>query len=266
MTCPKYSITIQTYVYRFDSYFKHLLARICRERPDVEKVIYVNGQHNEPFSEEYRKSMMKLVSHFPNTFLVMSPFMRGCSHMWNTCINYTSHDYILVLSDDTIHLDGFFDEFETMLAYHHHTTGGESFRINSHWSHFCIYRKDVTDPNRVGYFDERLIGFGEEDGDWMLRFDQKMGKHMKNYATEFLKFNSDDNYLPGKNTKTWGGTKYSAFNKEFMYEQKWTEDKERINPTSLVTLSCVPYKLSDGMETPNMYPGETWYRENIDKL
>lgn len=261
---PKYSITIQTYVYRFDSYFKKLLARVHRERPNIEKVVFVNGQHKEQFSEEYRRNMMQYASCFPNTFLVMSPFMRGCSHMWNTCINYTSNEYILVLSDDTIHLDGFFDEFEQMLA-HNHELGDESFRINSHWSHFCIWRNDVIDPNRVGYFDERLIGFGEEDGDWMLRFDERFGRNMRNYSTDKLVFNADDKFLPGKNTKTWGGTKYTAFNKNFMYNMKWDYDPSK-NGTSVMSLSWIGHKLRTGMETPIMYPGEIWYRQNIDNL
>jgi hypothetical protein len=264
MTTPKYSITIQTYVHRFDTYFKKLLERVHNERPNIEKFIYVNGQHMEPFSEKYRRDILQYISQFPNTFVVMSPFMRGCSHMWNTSINNTSEDYIFMMSDDTIHHDGFFDHFEQMLE-HNHKLGDESFRINSHWSHFCIWRKDVTDPTRVGYFDERLIGFGEEDGDWMLRFDQRFDRNMRNYSTDKLVFNADDKCLPGKNTKTWGGTKYTAFNRHFMYSVKWDHDPTR-DGNPVMSLSWTGHKLRPGMETPNMYPGETWFRENQDKM
>jgi hypothetical protein len=27
-----------------------------------------------------------------------------------------------------------------------------------------------------------------------------------------------------------------------------------------------PQKMREGMDTPDMYPGETWFRNNIDKL
>ena len=264
MTVPSYSITIQTYAYRFDSYFKSLLAKVHKQRPNIEKVVFVNGQHKEQFSEEYRRNMMQYASYFPNTFLVMSPFMRGCSFMWNTSINYTSNEYILVLSDDVIVLDGFFDEFEAMLA-HNHKLGDESFRIDSHWGHFCIWRNDVIDPNRVGYFDERLIGFGEEDGDWMWRYQNKFNRHMRNYATNKLPFNTDDVFMPGKNTKTHSGTKYSAFNRQFQFETKMESDIGGSNNACGV-YGNNPQKLRSGMETPNMYPGETWFRENQDKL
>lgn len=70
MTVPSYSITIQTYVYRFDTYFKSLLANIHKQRPNIEKVVFVNGQHNEQFSEDYRRDMMQYASCFPNTFFL----------------------------------------------------------------------------------------------------------------------------------------------------------------------------------------------------
>jgi len=264
MPTPTYSITVQTYVYRFESYFKPLLAKLHKQRPNVEKVVFVNGQHKEVFSEEYRRGMLQYASYFPNTFLVMSPFMRGCSFMWNASVNYTSSDYVLVLSDDVIVLDGFFDEFEAMLA-HNHNLGDESFRINWHWGHFCMWRKDLIDPSRVGYFDERLIGFGEEDGDWMWRFQNRFNRHMRNYETDKLPFNTDNTCLPGKNTKTHSGSKYSAFNRTFQFEQKMELDLGGTNNACGV-YADKPQRTRPGMETPNMYPGETWYRENIDKL
>lgn len=264
MQVPSYSITIQTYQYRFDSYFKPLLAKVYKQRPNIEKVVFVNGQHKEQFNEDYRRNMMQYASYFPNTFLIMSPFMRGCSHMWNTSINYTSNEYILVLSDDVVVLDGFFDEFEAMLA-HNRKLGDESFRIDSHWGHFCIWRKDVTDPTRVGYFDERLIGFGEEDGDWMWRYQNKFNRHMRNYPTNKLPFNTDNTFMPGKNTKTHSGTKYSAFNKQFQFETKLEYDPTGTN-NACGAYADKPQKMRAGMETPNMYPGETWYRQNINEL
>ena len=126
-----YTIAIQTYVYRYDAYFKKLLARVHRERPNVKKVVFVNGQHKESFSDEYRREMLSYCSLFPNTYPVMSSFMRGCSFMWNTCINFSDTPYVLVISDDVIFKDGFFDDFEKMLS-HNRSLGDESFRINHH--------------------------------------------------------------------------------------------------------------------------------------
>lgn len=265
MKIPSYSVTIQTYVYRFEPYFKPLLARVHKQRPNVEKVVFVNGQHKEKFDETYRRDMLQYASYFSNTFLLMSPIVRGCAFMWNNCINYTSSDYVLVISDDVIINDGFFDEFEMMLAKNHEL-GDESFRINYHWGHFCIYRQDVLDmQNRVGYFDERLIGFGEEDGDWMWRYQERYNRHMRNYLTDKIPYNCDENCLPGKNTRTHSNSKYSAFNREFM-ESKMEHDPNGTNNGCGIHRDYTP-RVKDGMILiPDLYPAERWYRENIHKL
>jgi glycosyltransferase involved in cell wall biosynthesis len=269
MKIPSYSITIQTYVHRFEPYFKPLLARVHKQRPNIEKLVFVNGQHKEKFDETYRREMLQYASYFSNTFLLMSPIVRGCSFMWNNSINYTSGKYVLVLSDDVIILDGFFDEFEAMLAKNHEL-GDESFRINYHWGHFCIYRQDVLDKdNRVGYFDERLIGFGEEDGDWMWRYQDRYNRHMRNYLTDKLPYNTDEKCLPGKNTRPLKlgdkDSKYSAFNREFM-ESKMENDPNGTNNGCGIHRDYTP-RLKAGMEiVQDLYPGERWYRENIHRL
>jgi hypothetical protein len=263
MKIPSYSITIQTYVHRFEPYFKPLLARVHKQRPNVEKVVFVNGQHKEKFDENYRREMLQYASYFSNTFLLMSPIVRGCAFMWNNSINYTSGEYVLVLSDDVIVLDGFFDDFENMLA-HNHQLGDESFRINTHWGHFCMYRKDLIDVEKIGFFDERLVGFGEEDYDWMWRYQNLHNKHMRNYGTNKMPYNTDDACLPGKNTRTHSNSKYSAFNREFM-ESKMEPDPTGTNDGCGISRGFAQ-KTIPGMETPNFYPGETWYRSNIQKL
>jgi predicted glycosyltransferase involved in capsule biosynthesis len=183
--------------------------------------------------------------------------------MWNNSINYTSGEYVLVLSDDVIVLDGFFDDFENMLA-HNHQLGDESFRINTHWGHFCMYRKDLIDVEKIGFFDERLVGFGEEDYDWMWRYQNLHNKHMRNYGTNKMPYNTDDACLPGKNTRTHSNSKYSAFNREFM-ESKMEPDPTGTNDGCGISRGFAQ-KTIPGMETPNFYPGETWYRSNIQKL
>ena len=87
---------------------------------------------------------------------------------------------------------------------------------------------------------------------------------MRNYTTDKLPFNSDNACLPGKNTKTTESGKYSSFNRDFQLSKKLEPD---LSPNG-VDGGCYspPQKLKEGMETPDMYPGETFYRENIDKL
>jgi hypothetical protein len=49
-----------------------------------------------------------------------------------------------------------------------------------------------------------------------------------------------------------------------MYMQKMEPDPNG----KIDACGCMvpPQKLREGMDTPDMYPGETWFRNNIDKL
>ena len=113
---PAYSIAISTFVYRFDTYFKPVLAELHRQAPGVTKIVFVNGQHNEPFDPRYRSEVLAYIAGFPNTYPLVSPIVRGCAFMWNTCCNFTDTPVILNLNDDLTIGDGFIVEYEQLLA------------------------------------------------------------------------------------------------------------------------------------------------------
>jgi len=263
---PSYSIAISTFVYRLDKYFKPLMNTVCSMRPDIDKVIFVNGQHKKDFDQEYRKEIMRFCSYCPRTYLIMSPIVRGCSFMWNTCFNFTNTDYILNLNDDVALGQGFFDDYESMLRTTRQNGGDESFRINYSFSHFSVSRKDLFD---VGYFDERLLGFGEEDGDWLWRWEVAKKRPLKCYMT-----NKIHNYIDMASTNAEnmvkhneGGGKYSAFNRNLIldkiYEFPSTPDPSRPTHDGLYGR---PAQMRVGSETPQYYPAEKWYRDNINKV
>jgi hypothetical protein len=263
MNTPSYSITIATFVYRFDQYFKPLMNNLCATRPDVDKVVFVNGQHQKDFDQNYRKEIMRFCSLCPRTYLIMSPFFRGCSFMWNNCLNFTSTDYALVLNDDIMPGNGFFDDYENMLRINR-SNGDESFRINYSFSHFCVYKNDLFD---VGYFDERFLGVGEEDGDWLWRWEVAKKKQMRCYMTRNLVNYIDQSSNNQENIKKHSGGKYSAFNRNLMLEKIY-EFPETPDPTRPVHIGLFdrPAQKRIGGETPNLYPIEKWYRENIKSI
>ena len=257
-----YSVTIQTFVHRFDNYFKPLMSSICKMRPDVDKVIFVNGQHKKDFDQSYRKDIMKFAADLPKTYIIMSPFFRGCSYMWNTCFNHTSTPYCLNLNDDVSLMNGFFDEYEQMLE-HNSRMGDESFRINFSFSHFSLYRNDLFN---VGYFDERLLGIGEEDGDWLWRWEVAKKKQMRVYRSDCLVNHVDMAETNVENMVKASG-KYSKFNADWIFNHKYQPDAPfDSSKPSAISLYGRPIQMRDQATTPTYYPAEKWYRDNIHIL
>jgi len=210
----KYSIGFMTYVHRYESHFVPLFAELCRQRPDVEKVVFFNGQHKEKFHTEYRRKCLEEMSKYDNTFVHMSPVFRSFSHMVNTNINISSKENILILNDDNVASSSFLDDYENALQ---EQTG--SFLINRSFSHFSINKKDIIE---VGYFDERLLGIGEEDGEWDFRYAKhhNIPENGGGMLTPSVSVNSlshrcvyDTNEC--KNMKKVSG-KYSTYNREFI--------------------------------------------------
>lgn len=208
-----YAIGITTYDHRFDKYFVKLVDSIRTFRPNVNIVVAINGNYNESFNEDYRSKILDYCSKNKFVFPVMFPEFRSLSKLWNTCLIHSPSDKVLMLNDDiSILSERFFDELEK----HANKT---AFKINKSWSHYFIDRKIV---NEVGWFDERLLGLGEEDGDFEFRYGTR-------YQRDFPSINISDvvNHVEHdgacKNMRT-VFSKYSAFNREFMFKHKYQLD------------------------------------------
>jgi len=256
---PAYSIAIQTFVYRFDRYFRPLLAELDRQAPAVTKVVFVNGQHNEPFDPSYRSAVLTFVAGFPNTFPIVSPIVRGCAFMWNTCFNFTDTPVILNLNDDVTVGAGFIAEYERLLAQ----VPDESFTIGG-FSAASIHRDDLFD---VGYFDERLLGFGEEDGDWVWRWIARRGRGIRQFHSGRLTNHSHPSPTDSKNMRK-HLDKYAAFNREWLFSEKYEmpSPAETSDRPSHAGMFDAPASLRTGAATPDFYPAEKWYRDNRHRL
>ena len=110
--------------------------------------------------------------------------------------------------------------------------------------------------NSLGYFDERLLGFGEEDGDIMFRLNKQMGKKIfRLYAGGLENIVSDIRHEQIKS----GVGKYSFFNRDYIFNQKYKCDGNI-------------YYFPDGIECEQIiedsqqYPYETFFEENKEKL
>lgn len=113
--------------------------------------------------------------------------------------------------------------------------------------------------NELGYFDERLLGFGEEDGDITWRFIDKYKKPIGEMQTGgVVNIVSDirhDYIKPGVG-------KYSLYNRKFMFEEKYVCGPEyEGHPVGMFGQPCKMV-----IETQSALPYEGYFLENKIKL
>jgi hypothetical protein len=248
------TIGITTFEARFERYFVPLLDRI-REYTDNEIVIAVNGENNRAFGEEYRSNLLKFLSGHENAFPVFFPRFRGLSKLWNSITIHATHDHILMLNDDIMIDDsGFMDDIANIL----NRNDGKSFLINRSWSHFLISREEL---DTLGYFDERLLGIGEEDGDMSWRYIRQYGKPISTFKVRGFQNFAEETVMSYKpvNVQTHSGTKYSLFNRKFIHEEKYVPVQEGIQG-----MFDTPVVMKDPGE--KQYPYEHFYRVRRGEL
>ena len=249
----KYSIVITTFDKRFESDLIPLVTSIKTLRPSVEIILTVNGPCRSHFDQVYRSKLMKFLANWDEVYPTLFPEFQSLAKMWNRGVLTASHERVLILNDDLkIPLDGemsFFDHFESALE-----VAPETFIINGSFSHFVVSKKEVME---VGFFDERLLGLGEEDGDFYWRYHEKFNREIPEIDIELIdnihSDVTDSGYTKGIRTA-------SQFNRDFIKKTKYKDilfggyrgmfDKR------------VKKLLQDEVQ----YPYESFYRDNKDLL
>lgn len=248
------SIGITTFEARFERYFVPLLRRI-REHTDNEIVVAVNGENNRPFSEEYRRNLLRFIAEFDNVYPIFFPRFRGLSKLWNSIAIHATHDHMLMLNDDIMIESG---NFMGDICDSLRRNGGKTFLINRSWSHYLINRNEL---DTLGYFDERLLGIGEEDGDMTWRYIKQYGEAIPSFKIKGFENYAEESVLSYKpvNIQTHSGTKYSLFNQKFIHEEKYSPVDEGIRGMFATAVE---------MKEPEerQYPYENFYRSRRGEL
>jgi hypothetical protein len=241
----KYSVLITTYHKRFEEWLKPLVIEIKKQRPDVELIISANGEL-EYFNEEYRKNLLDLLKDYKNTFPIVYPRFRSLARMWNLGVQFATEEKILILSDDITLEEGFFDQYEYAIASH------DTFAINLSFSVFTITKKDLLN---MGWFEERLLGMGWEDGDFMKKFHIYKGEKFPNVLIETCKNAADPNYFKVYNAKL-----------EKCLKEEVRLDGQRLDE-EFHRYSQFNYDIHNAKLAPvNPYPLELFYLENRHRL
>lgn len=223
-------------------------------RPEVEIMVMVNGPAKGTFNMAYRSKLLQFLSAQANCFPTIFPNFQALAKLWNRGVLSATSDRVLILNDDitiTPNLSGsdFFSLLEQAL-----TQKPDTFKINGSFSHFVISKAELM---KVGFFDERLLGIGEEDGDFAWRYHETFRKEIPSVEIAGIE-NIQSKVADEGFTK--GVGHYSQFNREFIKNQKYQEvliggHKGMFDKRSKKKL-----------EDEKQYPYEEFYLKNRHKL
>jgi len=249
-----YTIAITTFSLRYDM-LDRLVSQI-RSFTDRKILISINGEKNGDFKNDYRLKILSLCSKYENIYPIFFIETRGLSKMWNTLISHSLDHHVMILNDDI--LIGSSDIFDK--TYQH--INSNEFKgltlLNSSFSHFVVDRKLI---DKLGYFDERLLGFGEEDADICYRMLKNGLKHNILWVNGLVNIISQvrhEHVQKGSINNV--EHKYSKFNREFIYSKKY---KSNMNS---------PYKgmfdtpMDQEIDDIKVYPYESFFWENKNNL
>lgn len=253
MNLKPYSIVITTFDQRFELFLAPLIGSIKALRPQIEIIVMVNGPAKGSFDGAYRSKLLGFLASQANCFPTLFPNFQALSKLWNRGALTATNQRILMLNDDlainSIEPSNFFDHLESALGNQPH-----AFKINSSFSHFVASKEELI---KVGFFDERLLGIGEEDGDFVWRYHETYGREIPSIDIPGIG-NIQSKVADEGFTKGIGH--YSKFNRDFIKNQKYQE--VLVGGYKGMFDKRSKKRLSDEKQ----YPYENFYLDNIHKL
>jgi len=197
-------IVITTFEQRFEIYAIPLINDL-REKLSCPIYLVINGNYEGPAHVNSMTNLLRKISHFENVFPIVFGKMQGCSSLWNTGLAHSNCSLNFVFNDD-ISIDKT-TMTEQMQVAVDSMADKDLLTINNSWSHYLISNRCL---DSIGPFDERFLGFGEEDGDYIRRVVEKTGVGPANLLLPAFVNIIDQSRDPNV-AVSWG--KYSLFNK-----------------------------------------------------
>lgn len=150
---------------------------------DVDIIMAVNAEIGEDFNDEYRKYILQLCSDTKNCYPIFCTEFKSLPKLWNTIVIFSKTNYNLILSDDVAYSGNVVGDVNNIIDQ----TGSEFFTLNHQFAHFVVTKERL---HTLGYFDERLITYGEEDGDMVHRHIELFGSRMDDFFVSSLQHNA----------------------------------------------------------------------------
>lgn len=215
-TLAEFSILVTTFEKRFFSSALPLISDLRRLFADVPIYVFINGNLSGNHDRQLRDRFISELVKLGGIDFICNSTMTGISRNWNLGIQMAASDQVLCLSDDVWIGPSFPDEITEILKQN--LTDGLS--ILGSFAAFIINKECIS---RVGWFDERFLGFGIEDGDYMWRFESVIARSPARYQVNSLKHY----WLDSRGDEPADDNKYSLVNTVYC-EIKYIESEDGI--------------------------------------
>jgi hypothetical protein len=167
----KISIGIVTFIKRRDL-IQNLINNIRKHSgDDVDIILMVNGENEELTDNGYREEILKFCSSVKNCYAFVFPEFKSLPKLWNNIVISSRTKYNLIMSDDVNYNSDIISQLSDIVS----NEKSDFFTINYTFAHFVITKQKL---HSLGYFDERLLALGEEDGDMVHRHIEIHGSRM----------------------------------------------------------------------------------------
>jgi hypothetical protein len=242
------SICIVTFKQRKEL-IKDLINKIRLQVPEsVDVLLAINGNNEENMPDDYRIEMLDLVKSYKNIYPIFCPEFKSLPKLWNTLVIFSKTEYNLILCDDVEFLNS--NAYNQILNYIEDTKT-EFFTLNHGFSHFVCSK---TILHKLGYFDERLLAFGEEDGDMHYRHIKMFGYRIPMFMISGI-YNKAAYNLSSNNLDTHQDNK-PKINRE-IFSHMYVEDV-----IEGITTPLCPIKIKKVFSDIIQYPHEEFVRKN----
>ena len=254
-----FSIVLSSFFLNFESSIKPIIKYLSDIKLNNEVYLTVNFGYKEFDKGDLRRNLIEFLIPYDNIFVSINLNFTGLSKLWNRAISNCSHDWVLVINDNiTIKgsLEDFFEKINLIIKKKKY----DLILFNDSFSCFLI-NKNVFE--KIGFFDERLIGIGEVDIDFLFKYHKQYHTSIKSFPfneLRLLKINEYD-FMDEKEISTIlekNSNPYSGYNSGFLKEKYIKSDKGIFGPFS------EKYIIKD--EEYNHYPYESFHRKNLTKL
>jgi len=242
------SIIITTFSKRY--HFLENLINQIRQNVDFPISVLINGEKDKKLGDEYLQKTLNLFSKHSQIYPIYFQEVRGLSKLWNTGIIHSANDKILILNDDIeINNKNIFHIANQIIDQNIKGI----IKVNNSFSHFFIDKKEIE---QIGFFDEKLLGFGEEDGDITYRYLKQKYQILNINCDGIKNIISEIRHDEIKQ----GVGKYSLFNRHYVYNEKYITDLNN----GIQGMFDEPKKEINEFE--NQYKNEIYFRQNKEKL
>lgn len=233
------SIGITTFRNRLNDVTKQI-KQIRNIDKNIEIILAVTNNYGEKMDETYRKSILQLCIDYDKIYPLMFPKYTGLAKMWNNIVIHSTTSHVLLMNDDlNITNSMLFNNLRIEIQTY------DAVEINNTFGNFIVSK---TSLDEVGYFDERLLAYGFEDGDFRERF-------LKTYNKTIFKINQQGIVNNIKNR-----FKDSYMDKIDCYKDAWGGNKPIVNK------KIIELKANGKLPDINQYPYEKFISNNFNNI